>query len=394
MSMLASQPQPEGAVSAAAAAPRLPLLAWSLYPVLVPFYLMGKTPAPGFHKLESGVPQVADYYLVLVMALVLAGLPFTLARPAVPVVRALGAFACYTLFVNLCWAAALGNLSFLKASLFYPYDVLLVVTFLVLYSDHGERLLRVTIHAVAASVFLQLVLVPLAWDHSYSRQALFFNDENQLGYYCVLAATIFALGAERFALRPVYQLAFYGAIGYLTYISQCRAAFMGLGALLLVSALRSPVRLLLTLLGLGAVYALVALGSHGLGELGNRFTAPGEYDSLASRGYDRLVNHPEYLFFGAGEGAYERFRSALYPWGEIHSTLGTFFFCYGIVGLGLFACGLFFACRRDLRAGLYLVPAFVYGTAHHGGRAAFFWALVAFVCCTALHRRTGEARTG
>jgi hypothetical protein len=144
---------------------------------------------------------------------------------------------------------------------------------------------------------------------------------------------------------------------------------------------------------LAAGHAVMTLTPGLLGDLGVRLATPGEYDSLAARGYDRIVNHPEYLFFGAGEGAYERFKSELYPWGEIHSTFGTLLFCYGILGTGLFVCGLFFACRRDLRAALYFLPAFVHGTAHHGGRFAFFWTMLAFVCCCALARHADDKVT-
>src|SRR5207253_533042 len=58
--------------------PKVFLRAWSVYPLLVPFYLMGKTPIPGTEKVEGGVPQLADYYLVGVMALVFGVLPFRL----------------------------------------------------------------------------------------------------------------------------------------------------------------------------------------------------------------------------------------------------------------------------------------------------------------------------
>src|SRR5262249_8025000 len=91
----------EGAMSSATALPKVYLAAWFAYPLLVPFYLLGKTPAPGGMKLIGGVAQVGDYYLVAVMALVFATLPFRLIRPATPVVRAFGGFVCCTALVNL-----------------------------------------------------------------------------------------------------------------------------------------------------------------------------------------------------------------------------------------------------------------------------------------------------
>jgi hypothetical protein len=370
-------------MSTATRPPSLFLWAWALYPLLVPFYLMGKTPTPGGHKLESGVPQIADYYLTALMAAVFLGLPFRLPRAAGPVLHALLAFAGYTALVNFGWAMLLEDGSLLKNTLFYVYDALLFLTFLTLYAHFGERLLRVTTYAVAASVLLQVALSPLGGGIDPSRLALFFNDENQLGYFCVLTATIFTLGAGRFAVPPAVRLAFYGAVGYLAYLSQCRGALMGLAVLIVVSLLGRPARLLLAGAALAAVVLALELAPDVLARAPERLVTSGEYDSFATRGYDRIVNYPEYLFFGAGEGAYGRFRSAL-PGTELHSSFGTLLFCYGIVGAGCFAAALFFLGRRDPRVALYLLPAFVYGSAHQGVRFAFFWAMLAFVCCAAL----------
>src|SRR2546422_1043712 len=65
-----------------------------------------------------------------------------------------------------------------------------------------------------------------------------------------------------------------------------------------------------------------------------RLASQGKEESMEMRGYDRMTNHPQYLLFGAGEGAYYRFQSA-WP-RELHSSYGTLLFCYGIFGTALF----------------------------------------------------------
>ncbi len=366
--------------------PTVYLRMWSLYPLLFPFYLMGKTQVAGQAKLESGVPQIADYWLVVLMGLVLFRLRVRLVRQAVPILCAFSAFFVYTLIVNLAWAATLDDLSLLKASYFYGYDTLLFATALLLYSSYRERFLEVTFHAVAASVLLQAILSPLALlGDSSARQAMFFNDENQLGYFLLLAAIVVVRGGERLAISPGYRLVVYGAIGYLTLLSQCRGALSGLAALAVVSLLGRPLRLLFVLGALAAVYLVLKLDPATVSQFGERFVTHGEYDSLSTRGYDRIVNHPEYLLAGAGEGAYTRFRSDLFGT-ELHSSYGTLLFCYGIPGLGLFFAGLLLMARSDWTSALYMLPPFVYGSAHHGFRFAFFWMTLGFLCCTALAR--------
>lgn len=356
---------------------------WSVYPLLVPFYLMGKTPIPGTLRVESGVPQVADYYLVGIVGLVFLTLPFRVGRSAMAVVGVLIAFVGYTALVNLAWATNLEDLSLLKSTLYYVYDTLLFVTCLVLYATFKDDFLRITVNAVGASVVLQALLSPFAPHPGYSRQAVFFNDENQLGYFCVLAATIFVLGSRRFAIRIGYQLVFYAAVGYLALLSQCRSALLAMAVLTVLSLLGRPLRLLLAVGAVCAVSIVLSLSPPVASRSVDRFVVGGAYDTFATRGYDRILNYPEYILFGAGEGAYERFRSELYG-SELHSSFGTLLFCYGIPGTGLFALCLLLMCKGDPRIALFLVPAFVHGTGHQGLRFAFFWTTLAFVCCYAI----------
>ncbi len=356
---------------------------WSLYPVLLPFYFMGRTMNPGTHKFESGVPQVADYFFAAFMVLALFRLPFRLPRATLPVVTALAGFVGYVGVVNFAWAGYLEDASLLKNTLFYVYDCLLLLTCLLLYREYQDEFLKVTVYAVAASVLLQAVLSPLAIDRSQSRQALFFNDENQLGYYCVLAATIFALGSRRVAIPAAFRALFYLAVGYLALLSQCRGGLLALGVLTVVALLGKPFRLLLAGGGLAAAAVVLTMQPSVIGKAEERLVTAGEYDSAETRGYDRIANYPEHLVLGAGEGAYQRFRSALFA-SEIHSSYGTLLFCYGIIGTLLFSAALFWLIRADVRSALFLIPAFAYGTAHQGIRAAFFWAMLAVLTCIAL----------
>jgi hypothetical protein len=343
---------------------------------------MGKTPIPGTEKVEGGVPQLADYYLVAAMALVFCVLPFRLSRSATSVVTALAGFVGYTALINLIWAAGLEDLAPVKSTLYYGYDCLLLLTCLVLHAHFKDKFLYVTFQAVSASVVLQAFLSPLAPESLNSRQALFFNNENQLGYFCVLAATIFVLGARRFATPLRYQLVFYGALAYLALLAQSRGAILGLIALAIVALLGRPLRFLLGMGAVLGVYLIITVTPPILSKAEERYVVQGEYDTLATRGYDRIVNYPEHILFGAGEGVYERFRSELYG-SEIHSSYGTLLFCYGIPGTVLFTLGLLGVCRRDPRLALYMIPAFVHGVGHQGLRFAFFWAMLAFLCCYA-----------
>lgn len=53
-------------------------------------------------------------------------------------------------------------------------------------------------------------------------------------------------------------------------------------------------------------------------------------DILEDRHLEQIINYPEYLIIGAGQGNYERFSNGRY-YGEIHSTLPSILFYYGVI---------------------------------------------------------------
>jgi hypothetical protein len=367
-------------------APRYLLWMWSLYPMLFPFYLMGKLPVQGRLNVQSGVPQIADFYFVVLTLLVWFRLPFRLKCPALTALFCFGGFALYSVFVNVTWAAIIEDTSLLTNSVFYIYDVLMLLTGFILYANYEDDFLKVTVGAVGASAMLQALLSPFAPSDGSGREAVFFNTDNQLGHFCVLAGTILALGARRFALPLRFLVPALAAVVYLALISQCRAGLFGLAVLVVLALLDRPLRLLMLATAGAAVYLALTLGVSFVPKSAERLVMKGEYDSLATRGYDRIVNHPEYLLFGAGEGAYARFKTDLVAT-ELHSSYGSLFFCYGLIGATLFTLGLLTVFRANLQLGLFVIPAFVYGSAHHGVRFAFFWTTLMFISCLAFGDR-------
>jgi hypothetical protein len=373
------------------------LVLWALFLLAVPFHFLGKEPVNNAGamnrslkgtmqaKVEGGVPQVADYVMLALMALVVGGFGLPLLPRHLPVVRAFGAFVCYVAVVNLVWTMVTGDQRILKNSLFYVYDYLLFLTLLALYARLGEKFLRVTVHAAAASVFLQVILSPVAPDTSSFRNALFFNNANQLGYYAILAATLFYFGSKRFPMKVAYQACFYLAVVYLNFMCLSKAALLAGTVLLVLVLLQRPA---LFIAGVGAVALLLGgmvlvkdATPAVLTNLEKRITTRESDETWATRGWDRIANHPEQLFLGGGEGYYERFESVI-NYTELHSSWGTLLFCYGVLGTAPFAYGLYLIGRRaDLTLLAGLLPTLVYGLFHQGLRFTLFWAVLGVLCC-------------
>jgi hypothetical protein len=287
--------------------------------------------------------------------------------------------------VNLVWTLVTEQLSILYNSLFYVYDFLVLLTFLALYARLGEKFLRVTVHAVAASVFLQVILSPVAPDRSLFRNALFYNNANQLAYYAILTATLFYFGSKRFPMKVAYQACFYLAVVYLNFLCLSKAALMS-GAVLLVLVLLQRPAVLVAMACAGVLFlAGTFLGKDAspqlMANLELRVTKEGSDETWATRGWDRIGNHPEQLLLGAGEGDYERFESVI-AYTELHSSWGTIFFCYGVLGTASFAYGLYLiCCRADLKLLAGLLPILLFGVFHQGLRFTLFWVALGLLCC-------------
>jgi hypothetical protein len=357
------------------------LIVWVLFLVLSPVYVVA-----------SGLPQPGDWLVLILLPITLFTWNGALERDSSRMVRALVWFTVWVVVINYGWALVLWKWrqpkDFLIHPFFYFFNSAVFLCALVIARRNREAFLRITIEVVFFTIFIQ-VAASFFYRADFYRGQVFFNSPNQLGYYALLSACLFAM-----AQRPLRISRIKAAIGitscaYLAVLSASRASVAGILILLLVLFLTNPRTIIIASL---AAVGVVSLG----GPISNAIEvsqtrATHDRDPKTSfaeeRGYDRIWRNPEYLLTGAGEGAYERF---VFRPGEarreLHSSFGSLLFSYGIVGLTLFGV---FAVRvvrgAALRMSLMLVPALVFTVAHQGLRFTMFWVvLAAFVILKSL----------
>jgi hypothetical protein len=222
------------------------------------------------------------------------------------------------------------------------------------------------------------VLISLAISGGSHRQTVLFNNPNQLGLFALLSANILAFGRRRLGFGTLKSSIGLMSCLYLALLSASKAALVGAALLFAVSLLSNP-----------RTIALVAITMIGLLSFPNPLTTTMERSRerlaekqdvsfLNSRGYDRIWNHKEYWVMGAGEGGLSRFAdTSVIGDHELHSSAGTLFFCYGLVGVVLFVSFLLRVIEgTTLRNALLLLPALAYSLAHQGLRFTLFWILI------------------
>lgn len=362
------------------------LLLWSLFVFLIPFYVF-----------SSGLPQPGDLLVVPLVLIALRSWNGRLDRGARRPLSALIAFTAWVIVVDWGWAIRLGNFglfgpdTFLLFPVYYVYNTLVFLVVCVLYRRHGTRFLWLTLHVVFFTVLVQAgASFVLHRGHAF-RGVGFFNNPNQLGFFALVAASIIALGKRWLGFGSIKTGIGLTVCLYLALLSASRAAVIGSGILFALTVISNPRRI--AVVGL-AILGLLAVGgpvSDALDQTQQRL-AENRYPQLSffqERGYDRILAHKEYWLVGAGEGGTGRFAETTVIGGtEIHSSAGTIFFSYGIVGVALFLAFLLRVVQgAAVRSMVILIPTLSYTIAHQGLRATPVWILFGvFVCIKHLQR--------
>lgn len=219
------------------------------------------------------------------------------------------------------------------------------------------------------------------------RETATFNNPNQLGYFsvCLLAATYLLYASKSITYSVAISL--YGLSLLFSIISLSKAAIISNGVVLLFAFKPRFNKLALILFLLSALavayilYSLYLIGAFDQYLFAQRVVnMMNEQDSsLESRGYLVFLKGDfSDVIFGMGSN------KTIYLLGyEVHSTFGSVFINYGLVGLGFILGIVFFWIKKIYihfgAQGVICIagPPLLYGLTHNGTRFVLFWALIA-----------------
>jgi hypothetical protein len=356
------------------------LWVWTLFLLLSPLYVF-----------KPGLPQPGDWLVLALVPATLLGWNGRLERSDARTVRALIWFTAWVFVVNYAWAIVLWKWTdrkdFVLHPFFYFFNTAVFVCSLILARRNRLAFLRLTTDVVFVTL-VALLVASFFYRDDYYRGQVFFNTPNQLGFYALLSACLFAM-----VQRPLGLSRLRAAIGitlcaYLAVLSASRASVAGVLVLLFVLLFSNPRTIIIASLAAVGVVSVGGPIANAIEVSENRITngQDRKMTFAEERGYDRIWRNPQYLLTGAGEGAYERFVGVGEKRRELHSSFGTVLFGYGVVGIALFVLfGVRVVRGAPLRIALMLVPSLVFTVAHQGLRFTMFWVvLAAFVELKAL----------
>jgi O-antigen ligase len=352
----------------------------------------------------SGSPQPADFLLVLAIVATLLVAWRRLPNES-GLYIALGLFVTWIVLVNIFWYFIDPDFLFLKRTSFYLYNSF-VFWFVVAAGYHDWKRLKLVIWwSCVIALLAQLFYLEFLYHAIDKRATGTFNNPNQLGYWALLLMACLAVAKERAPLGVLDLLAL-GAGYYTVMLSLSKAASIsGMLLILLIMAFCRLQRISGQMLGAALVLGLVfELANGGLIERFMSFEAVANLehrldgigtqrdDDLMGRGYIRLIQHPEYLAFGAGEKKFEREGEAVTK--ETHSSIGTILVSYGLIGFGLFGLLLFVIfVRAPLASTAYFGPIMLFSITHMGLRDSIFWVFLGLVYAQARYGTWGPSTT-
>lgn len=342
---------------------------WVIYLISYPFYL-----------LPEGNPQLADLFGAVLIIVNIKSILTSIS--ANKYTKYLFLFVIYTFIVNAIWMLIMGDILIIKNSVFYLYSFFLMLFIFNRIKD--TSFLEITLKGLSIALIVQALLLPFIKSQGVRTQ-MFFNNPNQLALWGLCLLAIIYVLTRLLNTKTAYTVTLLVLCTLFILISASRAALGGAIIFWIFFIVKSRKNLII--FGIVSVIAFIIIDFNFDLDLKN--FAAFEYNmdrfsnntisgnqGIGTRGFQRIGENPQYLLFGAGEGALERFNETI----ELHSIFASVLFSYGIIGL-FFYLGAFrlLAVKLSREIIAIILPVVLFAAVHMTLRIPLFWITLLFV---------------
>lgn len=342
-----------------------------IYFILLSFFLSQ------FYFWSSGVPQFSHIFIMVSIFLLF----ISKSKIIIEYSNIVLLFVSYIVFVNFAWYLIVLDYSYLISTVYWIFNLLVFLLLTNLSSFQinyfYQKLLFIIPFSYMVEIFIWLGELG-RYDFEPRYNGL-FNDPNQMAFWILSTCAIFLyISQSNFKKIIVYFLAL-----FLILLTMSRSASVGFLMLTLgfiFSQKRDMNKRIFVFFGILATFSVLIYFLYHLGifdSVVQRFIeGVNQKDSqVEGRGLSNFLDYPQYLIFGAGQGAHWLYN----PTGnEIHSTWLGILFYYGIIGITLFLIFLYQIFKKLSFSNkmIFLGPMF-YGFTTYNARTLIFWFLLA-----------------
>lgn len=382
---------------------KLILSTWALHLMLVPIYVFG-----------SGSMQPSHMMLLLALSLfflkpdnhrdaAISSTPAELNRQIAARGRLIctlfALFALYVCMVNSTWSMLLSSSKPLLFSSFQVYNLLLIYFIFSVASRDFYRFARYTRWGFSGAISIILLSILYSGVGSVARESGLFNNPNQLAFFCLSSCLAFYIMEKLSIGSSLWNRALIGLSCFICILTLSRAGLVGCGLIFIASLFDGARKMSrgLTIVIVGGILVIFAGSIDVLDKLEarNKQTNAVFDNQFEGRGYDRIVGNPEYILFGAGEGENRRFDGFLASiGGEMHSSVGTLLFSYGVLGLALYSSlwAIMLFSYSGMAFKICAAAPIIYSFTHNGLRFSAALIAIMLMICGGMAARYGNQR--
>lgn len=307
-----------------------------------------------FYIFKSGTLQVGDIFLLISFLFIIIS-----KRNLSIIVKkdySLMIFLFFVILINFIHYFIYLDMTFITSSLHYIFNFIVVIVCRQLLKE--PKFISSLLNVLKINLILQMamLILGLGEDYTNTRYMGTFNDPNQFAFFVYINLMLLILGS-RVEARKVSSI-YYLITLILTFESGSTGMLLAIGTFsviyIIISILKKinknlpqlkfPMIKIIQFLIIISFFSIVLIKNgeeimNTINELPilqrveQKLDKAGNEDGrglIEERGIDKLFLYPQKIILGAGQGYYERFPDTAHQ-GEIHSTLPSILFSYGII---------------------------------------------------------------
>ncbi|OAL82324.1 O-antigen ligase family protein [Acinetobacter sp. SFA] len=342
-----------------------------IYLILFSFFLSQ------FYFWSSGVPQFSHIFIMGAILLLFS----KSSKINIEYSNIILLFVAYAICINFAWYLIVLDSSYMMSTVYWIFNLLFFLLMMNLNQVQINFFYEKLLFLIPFSYIVEIII----WASNLGRYDFepryngLFNDPNQMAFWVLSSCAIYLyISGNSFKKITVYFLAL-----FLILLTMSRSASIGFLMLtlgLIFSQKGDLNKRIFVFIGTLVLFGSLSYFLYNLGIFDSvvlRFMEGlDQRDSqVEGRGLFSFLDYPQYLIFGAGQGAHWLYN----PTGnEIHSTWLGILFYYGIIGISLFLIFLYQIFKKlSLSNKMILLGPMLYGFTTYSARTIIFWFLLA-----------------
>ncbi|MGV2950414.1 O-antigen ligase family protein [Acinetobacter sp. AGC35] len=342
-----------------------------IYLILFSFFLSQ------FYFWSSGVPQFSHIFIMGAILLLFS----KSSKINIEYSNIILLFVAYAICVNFAWYLIVLDSSYMMSTVYWIFNLLFFLLMMNLNQVQIKFFYEKLLFLIPFSYIVEIII----WASNLGRYDFepryngLFNDPNQMAFWVLSSCAIYLyISGNGFKKITVYFLALFLIL--LTMSRSASVGFLMLTLGLIFSQKGDLNKRIFVFIGTLAFFGSLSYFLYSLGvfdSIALRFIEGlDQRDSqVEGRGLFSFLDYPQYLIFGAGQGAHWLYN----PTGnEIHSTWLGILFYYGIIGISLFLIFLYQIFKKlSLSNKMIFLGPMLYGFTTYSARTLIFWFLLA-----------------